>query len=506
MPISESVLKELERSCGRAGLKVEQVLGVFQPRTDSEARKLADLIDLYAEAFKTAVRVGHPLDELLEGLSAVTDLGLSIDEVARAWEEYFRRVPGLVEAMVERGVAEVTPKGIVEFIKPKRVPPRKRTFEEMLREVESLVDTAKDLLESRTDELEYELAQVGKSLSDVNWEAFRRRVESELDAVLKSFRSRIISLSEARRRVRSVIGEINRRANEVLSGVRREVAARKVREVFRPTVLTCPRGEEALRLEVLWGWVQDHPELKEELRGYVWRNFRELYPEAPSRPSRVSPTLEKYVRMLVEAFKLKHSEIWDLLEKAVTKPETTRYIAWCSKSDQFFEIRAGYVRGRYVERLGRLLPAYRVAEMIRREVERVAPPAPPAPAYVYRPPRRPTAPYVRPFGITPAAIVYEPRRIFNVIGGTCPICGTPTSAFTANSGWVLGMPFVNARCPTCWSAFWYIPQLDRKGINPPSNYMEWWEPRWVSNLEKLRAEGWEIGPFSTPIVKYPPKK
>ena len=319
----------------------------------------------------------------------------------------------------------------------------------------------------------------------------------------------VIGLSE---RVAELMGKA-RRVEELEAEVRRlrrkvaELTARARREVREygaagAPVLKCPGGEAPLTLEEIWGFLANIDVYIDRLRDYVMMYFSILFPGRSRPASRESPTVIAYAKELIGRFARGHPSLYSLIEdlaKRGVRVGRLKFYAWCPVTDQIFEIRAGYRRGRYYEELGRAVPDDTVIRAIEREVGR-----PTAPGVTVR---RPTG---RPFGITPVTIYYKPETIIyeliKDIGDRCPICGTPLRSFWPYSGFVNNLVILYARCPVCGITFWWVPQLDRKGIVIPSNYqnlVKWgaWRPEWGDRVsvvvDELKKKGFEIGPFST---------
>ena len=483
---SRSVEEAFERACENAGLNPDRVKGFFTPKTDEDLRKLTELIKLFSNAFRAIYMSGYPIDEVLEDISSLTDFSLSTTEIASAWDEYLRSIPGLSERMVEYGLAEVGRKTLAEFVKPKKTV-RRRSFEEYLENLERLVDSVRDYLKSRGKELNYELGRKGLTPEEVSWSSFEERINKELDSIVRLFMSKAISLTEARRRVKEVMTEIDSKVRDV----KKELSER----ALPPPTTVCPKGEEPLKLEVLWGYFRNNPKYKTELQMYILANWSKLFPNR-KRPTVGTPEAEREATLFATSFSYKHRKLAEELKNLTSPIDMVKYTVWCPLSDQFFIIRAGYVRGKYVEKLGRAVTdSYVLGAVEKATAVSVTPQT-----QVSYPITRPSH---RPFGMIaqPQYRWVEPRRILNLIGDRCPICGEPSTNLIIRFSLTIDGYMINAFCPKCMTVFWWIPNTGKKGVNPPSNYESWWKSEWVINLDKLTKQGWIIGPYTRKFFK-----
>ena len=496
---SRRVEESFERACESAGLNPKQVEGVFRPRNDEQLRKLTDLIRLYAEAFRTLRERGYRVDEVLEDLASVTDFSLSVDELARAWDEYFRKVPGLVEAMVEYGLAEATPKGrrLTEFVKPRR--PVRRSREEVVAEAERLAESVINYLRSRGRELEYELSKYGKDLESVSWSELELSIERGLRASLNMLKSGALGIKDFRARVKKYVEEIDKKVREALREAEKKV--KEVRETF--FITPCPTGEEPLSLETVWGILRGEYRYKVEAQLYVISNFSKFYP-GQERPAIGSRDAQLYVDALMIRFSRNHPTLAEVLKQLNAPVDPLKHFAWCPKLDKIFKVRARYVRGKYREELDGVVSDTIVIDELRKATAPVvstqAIPTPKGVEVVGRI-ERVTPRGVRPFGMLPqpAYVWTEPRRILGLIGDKCLICGEPTNKFVIRFSFTVDGMMITAFCPKCMVTYWWIPVRGIKGVNPPTNFESFWRTEWVMNLDKLHEKGWVIGPYERKV-------
>ena len=325
------------------------------------------------------------------------------------------------------------------------------------------------------------------------WSELRDRI-----AEVIGLSERVAELMGKARRVEELEAEVRRLRRKVAELTAR--ARREVREygVAGVPVLRCPSGEEPILLDTILGFLMNDDNDINKLRSYVVE-YHDLLFKGLSRPaSPESPTAFARARELVEEmFGKRHPSLfnllWDLAKRGV-RVGRLKFYAWCPVTDQIFEIRAGYRRGKYYRELGRAVPDDTVIRAIEREVGRpTAPPTPPGAVGVFRRPTR------GPFGIAPHVTFARPEDVYAVLeeGRKCPVCGTDLTGVMPYTGHFMVHMYAGIQCPNCGSAILYFPGIGWKYVSPPTNYMEWWKPEWISKLEELKKKGFRIGhPYS----------
>jgi len=298
-------------------------------------------------------------------------------------------------------------------------------------------------------------------------------------------------------------------------GVKYEIPTEAVyvtRPQPRPTHgLTCPKGEEAIKLYCIWEGIKAYEEGTPPititcLADYIDRNFEYLHPNI-RKPAKYTNKFKVYINNFITIYKSKEAAVYNLLKEIRKNADELNYIAYCPQTQQYFKVRAGMTRKGYKETLDGVITKTQLLRTLRNLVkmerrEHVpAEEAIPTPTTQYhRIMKTRVAPtYTRriPYGATalptPQYGIYPPRKILQELGGRCPICGN-TNLILGSNMTVEG-EMLTAFCPRCMTTFWYIPQVGKKGFAPPEPIDKVWRAEWLSNENKLIESGWKKGPY-----------
>jgi len=304
---------------------------------------------------------------------------------------------------------------------------------------------------------------------------FTERIKEQAKRIWSEYQEGKISEEEARKRLSRLIEDLARTIARI---VRKEMREGK----------RCPEGEEYLTLNMIARGLAGDRVAKTNIGNYVLRNYWLL-----ERLLR----LEHYERLrnpliladkLLMVFRTRNPTLAEKLKEIANNFEALeelRYYAWCPNTNQFFKIRARYVKGEYKESLASIVKPSQII----REIEK----------FIEKKPTQPQYKVIKPTRRAWAVISSEPPKteLIEAIGAACPICGTPVTTMKYMEVMIMGYQRVATLwCPTCKTTFWAMHGATGIviGANPPINWRKTWPEEWKRRLEELRSKGFVIGP------------
>ena len=303
------------------------------------------------------------------------------------------------------------------------------------------------------------------------------RLKSDATKVWLSYKEGKISKEEAVKKLSSIV--------ETLARTIARIVRQEMREGKR-----CPEGEEYVGLNWIAQGLAGDRVAKTNLGNYVIRNYwlleRLLRLEHYERERNPIVLADK----LLMYFKLRNPTLADKLREVSRNFEALeelRYYAWCPNTNQFFKIRARYVKGEYKESLSAIVRPSQIIKEIEKYTE-----------------KRTAAPQqmqiIRPTSRVWAVVSGAPPKneLLAAIGMKCPICGTPVTTMKYMEVMVMGYQrAATLWCPTCKTTYWAIhgPTGVILGANPPIGWEKTWPEDWKLRLEELRDKGFVIGPI-----------
>ena len=386
-----------------------------------------------------------------------------------------------------------------------------------MEELDSVIrSTVEELLR-----LKRELLSAGK-VGERAWRELRERLleVAEYGKKLTEYMSKASRASELEAMVRRLKQE-NRRLREELM----KLKGRKEVKEYGPSgteSTRCPAGEEPVPLEWVRAFLSGSAEAQYAMIDYIRRNWYVLFPGRGAPPPKSvgevpSPRALQAVKSLIAKLAGGYPNLYKVLKELADRyvaPSVLRYVMWCPATNQLFELRAYYRRGKYVEELRRVLTEGEVLRRIARELGEQVVTTPSLQAYVIK---RAGTGSGRPFGLAPVITGWQylqnPGIVIHElayeIGDKCLVCGTDVRAFIPGATIIDGtLVQLIARCPVCKVIYWWIPQLKKWGIVYPTNVenlVKWgvWKPEWLNNLrravDELKKKGWTIGPYRSGI-------